>query len=152
MKKIFAASAILASLVVPVAVLAIAPGTIPTPGELGIQNAGNLPKNTNDIMDKIASIVGYVYILFFIAAVLFIILAAFNYLTGGDAPAKIETAHKQLVYAVIAIVVALLSVVAQVIVSDFLGGGSNNQQGPGKTPFGVPGVDYPAYPGGSVQI
>ncbi len=123
MKKLLAFSIISASLI-PVLAFAITAGTIPTGGDLKITGAATNVKSTGDILNLIGDVVGYVYTVFFIVAVLFIIFAAFNYLTGGDAPEKIKSAHSQLIYAAIAIAVALLAVTAQVIVGNFIKGNS----------------------------
>ncbi len=116
----------------PIFVSAIAPGTIPGPGDYGI-NASGLPSDANGLLNILGSVVTWVYRVFFIVAVLFIIFAAFNYLTGADDPEKIKSAHSQLIYAAIAIAVALLSVGFVAIIKDFLispgstQGGSNVQ-------------------------
>ncbi len=72
------------------------------------------------IVDVINNIVRWVYIIFFILAVLFIIFAAFTYLTAGGDEEKVKKAKDQIIYAAVAIVVALLAVGFQVIISNFL--------------------------------
>ncbi len=49
------------------------------------------------------------YTLFIALTVLFLILAAFNYLTAQGDEGKVKTAKKQVVYAVVAIVIAILA-------------------------------------------
>ncbi|MFH1347051.1 MAG: hypothetical protein ABIH10_02265 [Spirochaetota bacterium] len=106
-------------LLFPVLVFAISPGTIPGPEDYGIDSSG-LPSDTQDLLDVLGSVVKWVYTIFFIVAVLFIIFAAFNYLTGAGTPDKIKAAHSQLIYAAIAIAVALLAISFQLIVGNFL--------------------------------
>ena len=72
------------------------------------------------LVDIIRGVVRWIYIIFFIIAVLFIIFAAFTYLTSAGDPEKVGTAKSQLIYAAIAIAVALLAVGFQAIVSNFL--------------------------------
>jgi uncharacterized membrane protein YphA (DoxX/SURF4 family) len=57
----------------------------------------------------IMNIATWFYRIVLAVAVFFVLVAAFTYLTGANNPKNIEKAHKQLLYAVIAIVVALIS-------------------------------------------
>jgi ABC-type uncharacterized transport system permease subunit len=57
----------------------------------------------------LVTVVQWIYTIIFIIAVLFILLAAFNFITSKGDPTKTTTAKKQLLYAVIGIAVALLS-------------------------------------------
>jgi len=107
----------------PFLVGAITPGSVPGAKELGTPESPI--KTPGGLLDTIASIVKWVYIVFFIVAVLFILIAAFNYLTGGGQPEKIRLAHTQLIYALIAIAIALMSVGAVAIIKNFLGGTSS---------------------------
>ncbi|MEK7555399.1 MAG: hypothetical protein AAB516_01100 [Patescibacteria group bacterium] len=75
------------------------------------------------IVDVIDNVVRWVYIIFFILAVLFIIFAAFTYLTAGGDEEKVKKAKDQIIYAAVAIVVALLAVGFQTIIGNFLTSG-----------------------------
>lgn len=77
-------------------------------------------KNVNDVIKILTSIVNVLYTAFFIVAIGFVILAAFDYLTGGDNPEKIKSATHKIIYAAIAIAVALVSVGANKIIQDFI--------------------------------
>ena len=66
------------------------------------------------------TIVNIVFTAFLIFSVLYIILAAFNFLTSGGDKEKITTATKQLVGAAIGIAVALLAVSFKSIVENFI--------------------------------
>lgn len=93
------------------------------------QPGGKLPQGAgitrvDQLLGILADVLKYVYTIFFIVAVAFIISTAFNYLTAHDNPEKIASAHKQLMWAAVAIVVALLSLSFTVIISQFIGGGS----------------------------
>ena len=73
-----------------------------------------------DVMDILTKIVNVLYTAFFIVAIGFVILAAFDYLTGGDDPEKIKGATKKIMYAAIAIAIALISVGANKIIENFI--------------------------------
>ncbi|MEE8131623.1 MAG: hypothetical protein V3T98_01080 [Candidatus Paceibacterota bacterium] len=72
------------------------------------------------MVDVIDNIVRWVYIIFFIIAVLYIILSAFTYLTAGGDEEKVKKAKNQIIYAAVAIIVALLAVGFQTIIRTFL--------------------------------
>ena len=148
MKKILTFSSVLISSF-PLLVLAIAPGTIPEPSDYGIDASG-LPSDTGGLLNVLGSVVKWVYTIFFIIAALFIIFAAFNYLTGADTPDKIKSAHSQLVYAAIAIAVALLAISFQLIIGSFLkgsdGGGSGAPSEDSQPHYWIPSPDYPGGP------
>ncbi len=123
---------------------AITPGTIPTFGDLGLEKSP--VESTSGLIGVLRGIVQTTYIIFFIIATLFILFAAYNYLTAGGQPEKINTAHKQLLYAGIAIVVALLAVGTSAIIKNFLenpaaGGGVG---GAAAAPVLREGIDYPS--------
>lgn len=106
------------------------------------KTAADCPIQTPDqIFTILSSIVGYVYKAFFIVAILFILIAAFSFLNAKGDPTKIESAKKQITWAVVAIVIALLSVGASQIINSFLtsspsasgpsGSGSGGWEAPG---------------------
>jgi len=76
--------------------------------------------NVGGILDILLSLIKWVYTAFFILTVLFILLAAFNFIQGGTNPEAVKTAKAQLKYAVIAIVIALLASGVSVIIGMFL--------------------------------
>ena len=83
--------------------------------------SGNCPIKTPDkIFDILAKIVQYAYTVFFIVAIIFIIIAAFNFLTAQGDPEKIKGARAQILWAVVAIAIALISVGAAQIIQTFL--------------------------------
>ena len=65
-------------------------------------------------------IVKWIYTIFFIVAVMFVIFAAFTYLTAGGDAEKVGNAKSQIIYAAVAIIVALLAVSLQAIIRNFL--------------------------------
>jgi hypothetical protein len=128
MKKI-ATSIALASLILvvlaPVSFAACAPNTpVGVPCDNVYTNSG--PTTVYSILSNIISIA--FYILMFLA-VLFIIFAAFKYLTAQGNPENLETAQRMLLYAVVAIVVGLLARSVPLIISSFV---NNNVVVPGQ--------------------
>lgn len=94
---------------------------------IGFAEKCEIDKNLNcpvtsikDVMDILTKIVNYMYTAFFIVAIGFILLAAFNYLTAQDDPEKIKSATRQIMWAAVAIAVALISVGANKIIEEFL--------------------------------
>lgn len=77
-------------------------------------------RSINDVLQILNNIVGWVYRIFFVVAALFIIFAAYSYLTAQGNPETIQKVNKQILYAVIAIIVALLSLSFDVIIANFL--------------------------------
>jgi hypothetical protein len=84
--------------------LAIVPGQVPGP----IVNTTG-PTTITGWVEVLITVVKWIYTIIFIVAVLFILLAAFNFITSKGDQTKVQTAKKQLLYAVIGIAVALLS-------------------------------------------
>jgi len=88
---------------------------------VGPQNITGSPVETPlEVEMIIYRIIGYVYTFFFLAAVLFILLAAYNFVWGGSDEKRLVTAKSQLKYAVIAIVVALMASGISIIIDNFL--------------------------------
>ncbi|MDP3015358.1 MAG: hypothetical protein Q8N28_03055 [bacterium] len=84
----------------------------------GIDRIG--PSTVGGIVDIIRQVVRWVYIIFFVIAVLLIIFAAFTYLFAGGDPEKVTEAKNRLIYAAVAIAVAFLAVGFEAIVRNFL--------------------------------
>ena len=66
------------------------------------------------------NIVRWAQIIFFILAALFIIFAAFQYLTAGGDDEKVKKAKNMLIYAIVAIAVALVAGGVRTLVETFL--------------------------------
>jgi ABC-type transport system involved in cytochrome c biogenesis permease component len=81
---------------------------------------GSPIKSPEDIYKILGKIVRYTYEIFFIVAVLFILIAAYNFLFARGDPEKVKSARSQVLYAAIAIAVAFLSVGAEAIIKDLL--------------------------------
>lgn len=96
-------------------------------------------QSVDDGTNLFITIVQWVYTIFFIVAVLFILIAAYNFIIGGSDEDKVKLAKNQIKYAVIAIVVALIASSLSLIVKNFLEspGGSGGTTTPNPTPFPV---------------
>lgn len=128
MMKFFIFITLLASLaIVPIfsARAAIKEGTIPGADALGIQ--ASPITSASSFLTILAKIVKWTYDVFFVVAVFFILIAAFYFLTAADNAERVKTARTMIMYAVIAIAVALIAVGASVIVKSILGEKSAEQ-------------------------
>ncbi len=76
--------------------------------------------DVTDVYTILNNVLNIVYTIFFIIAAFFIILAAFQYLTAQGDPEKTKTAKNMIIYAIVAIVVALLAVSVRGVVENFL--------------------------------
>jgi len=81
---------------------------------------GSPIKEPGDVFRILVNLVRYAYTIFFIVAIVFIIVAAFKFLTAGGNPEKIQSARTQIMWAVVAIAIALISVGAATIIKGFL--------------------------------
>lgn len=86
----------------------------------GIPEIGGRTGNVSGLVSIFADIVKWIYTIFFIVAVMFVIFAAFTYLTAGGDAEKVGNAKTQIIYAAVAIIVALLAVSLESIVRNFL--------------------------------
>lgn len=89
------------------------------------QNSGLAQPITqySDVENIAKNVVKWLYTMFFIVAVLFFLLAAYNYMRGGTLGEEyIKKAKSQLKYGVIAVVIALIASGIAIIISTFFGG------------------------------
>lgn len=84
----------------------------------GVSQTG--PTTVGGLTDVLRNVVRWIYILFFIIAVMFILFAAFSYLTAGGDPEQVSKAKSRIIYAAVAIAVALLAVGFEVVIRNFL--------------------------------
>jgi len=94
--------------------LAGAQPTLPTAGQTGIQNYGALTT-------KFDVIGNWMFGILLFLAVIFIIYAAFLYLTSGGVEEKTKQAKDYIIYAVIAIAVAILAKGIIALIGSFFG-------------------------------
>jgi len=62
-----------------------------------------------DVFKTLNAIVNWAFAILLVMAALFIVVAAFYFVTAGGAPEKIEMARNLILYAIIGVVVALLA-------------------------------------------
>lgn len=90
----------LASVVAPVLTLAQSTPVTPTPGPIG---------GIEQLFGIIVKISNYFFTVLLLLAVIFVIVAAFRYLTAGGEAEDISKAHQSLIYAGVAILVGVLA-------------------------------------------
>ena len=123
--KGLAIAGLLVTLAVP-AFAQVQSGPCPNPPVPGVPCSITTTGGPNTIYNILANVINIAFIVLMLLAVLFIIWAAFNYLTAGGDAEKVENAQRQLMYAVIAIVIGLLAKAVPLIVAQFLAGNVTN--------------------------
>ena len=71
----------------------------------------------------ICTAINWIFWLLIVLTIVFVLVAAFKYLTAAGDPEKVKAAGSTLLYAAIAVVVALIAKGLPLIVSSFIGGG-----------------------------
>lgn len=87
--------------------------------------------DTGDVFNFIENIISFLFWIIMMFAVIFILWAAFNYLTAQGNPEKVQSAQKMLLYAVIAIVIALIARSVPAIIGSFVQSAAQNNSGYG---------------------
>ena len=77
--------------------------------------------NFQTVINILNTAVTWTFTVFLIVAVIFIIIAAFRYLFSGGDPAGVKKATTAVVYAAVAIAVALLSIAIRFVVQQIVG-------------------------------
>lgn len=101
MEKILLTLTVVSLLVLPVVSLAqvVSPTeTIPT-----------IITQPGDIIVIIDAIANWIFVILLAVAVIFVLIAAFQFLTSGGAPERISAARTNLLYAVVGVAVAVLA-------------------------------------------
>lgn len=80
------------------------------------------PRRFEDILTVLDRFIAWFQAILFIVAIIFILVAAFYFVTARGNPAKVETARDMLIWAAVGIGVALLAFAIQPIVLQLLGG------------------------------
>ena len=78
-------------------------------------------RTVEDVLRILNRIVDYMFTFLLITSAIFIIIAAYKYLTAGADPERAKEAHKMIFYAVIAIAVGLLARSVEFIVRQLIG-------------------------------
>lgn len=97
-------------------------------GNTGATGSGGITINGTQGVIKIACyIFSIVYYVALTVAVVFVLYAAYMFITAGDNAEKVTQARKSLIYSAIGILVVLVSASAPYIVSNFLNTALSNQ-------------------------
>jgi len=111
-KNSIAFGVIAMQLVVPM--MALAQGTAPDIGDTQIRDLCG-------VIENIKNITNWMLVFLIIIAVIFVIMAAFKYLSAGGDAEKVGAANKQIIYAAVAVAVGLLAKAVPFIVANVLG-------------------------------
>jgi hypothetical protein len=92
-------------------------------------------KGISGVLELIARFSGWFYGIIIFLAIIFILVAAFNFLTSGGDEEKVKKARSYLIYAVVAVAVAVVSAGIITVTMQFFGGevvpSGNGSQLPG---------------------
>ncbi|MCH7828695.1 hypothetical protein IH982_02380 [Patescibacteria group bacterium] len=67
------------------------------------------PSSGSEILGRIGLIANWVFAIFLAISLIYILLAAFQFVTGGGDPAQVSGARQKLIYALIGIAIALMA-------------------------------------------
>ena len=76
------------------------------------------------VIDLICTVASWFFAILVVVAIIFILAAAFNYLTARGDAEKVGAANQSLIYAAVAVAVAVLARAIPLVVSNFLGAGT----------------------------
>jgi len=79
------------------------------------------PGSGSELIDIVEGVTNWVFIILLLTATVFIILAAFQYVTQGGDPNAVGEARRKLLYAVIAVVVGTLAKAIPLAVRSIIG-------------------------------
>ena len=101
--------------------------------------AGGHPENIIDSPEKIVGVLGtvaaWLFTILMALAVLMVVYAAFLYLTAAGNPDRLTSAKKTLIYAIVAIVVALVAGGIPLLIESILTSTGSGLPPPGCPPF-----------------
>jgi heme/copper-type cytochrome/quinol oxidase subunit 2 len=106
------------ALVVP----ALAAAQISQPPVTAPSNITNINQITG-AAGIICTIINWIFWLLIVLTIIFVLIAAFRYLTAAGDPEKVKKAGQTLLYAAIAVIIALIAKGLPLLVSSFIGGG-----------------------------
>ena len=100
-------------------VVAMAQNFAPAPS--GVVAPGSVLNNVSQVPTLACTIVDWLFWALIVFAVIMVLLAAYGYVSSGGDPDKTKAASQKLLYAAIAVVVAIIAVGFPDLVSSFLG-------------------------------
>ncbi|MCH7828694.1 hypothetical protein IH982_02375 [Patescibacteria group bacterium] len=83
-------------------------GEIP-PANFRLGTESEVPQSGGAILARIQIIANWVFAVFLAISLIYIVLAAFQFVTGGGDPAQVSGARQKLIYALIGIAIALMA-------------------------------------------
>jgi hypothetical protein len=106
-----------AMLLFPIAAMAQIPSPPVTAPNSGINSSGA-------IQSSLCTVINWVFYILIVFAVIFVLIAAFRYLTAGGDPEKVKKASSTLLYVAVAVVVAIIAKAFPSLIGSFIGSGS----------------------------
>lgn len=82
--------------------------------------APTLVTSGGDLVGLVQALTNWFFVGFLLTAVVFVIIAAFQFLTGGGDPIQVAGARKKLVWAVVAVIVAVLARAIPLVVENII--------------------------------
>ena len=76
--------------------------------------------SSQDVIDILNTLVTWVFTVFLILSVIMIIFAAFQYLFAGGDENKIKSAHRALIFGIVGIMIALVSVALRTLLESLI--------------------------------
>ena len=80
--------------------------------------------NIGELVKRVCVLAGYMFAFLVLLAVIFILVAAFQYLTAAGDPKKIQTAHLALTYAAVGIAAGFIASGVPYVIASFLNVGN----------------------------
>ena len=105
MKKLFSILVVVALFAMVGAPMVLASSHAP---DNGLPQTG-VPETGQELIDRIEFIGNWVFAIFLAISLIYIILGAFQFVTGAGDPEKISQARQKLIYAAVGIAIALLA-------------------------------------------
>lgn len=94
-----------------------------TPSPVAAPGTYNKIEQITGAAGILCTTINWIFWLLIVLTIVFVLVAAFKYLTAAGDPEKVKAAGSTLLYAAIAVVVALIAKGLPLIVSSFIGGG-----------------------------
>lgn len=90
-------------------------------GPLALPGPVTSLSTSGGVIGQFCTVLSWVFTAAILASILFVLLAAFKYLTSSGDPEKLKTAQRMIIFAAIGVAVAILARTLPVLVGSFLG-------------------------------
>lgn len=81
----------------------------------------NVITDKGTFLKKVTTIINWIFTIFVVFAIIFVILAAFQFITGGGDSKNVESARNKLMWAAVGVIVALLARGLPFVIASLLG-------------------------------